>query len=58
MPDAKVLVVAALAAMVVFGGVKVAHGVKKVAKGTAHAITHIVKHPVDSAKNGSIPPKQ
>lgn len=54
MPDGKVLVILAVGAMLVVGASKVGHGVKVGAQKTVSVVKHIVKHPVDSAKNGSM----
>lgn len=53
MPDGKVIVVGAIAAMLVVGGAKVVHGVKVIGKAIGHTAKHLVVHPVDSAKNGA-----
>lgn len=53
MPDGKVLVVGAIAAMLIVGGAKVVHGVKAAGKAIGHTVKHMVVHPVDSAKNGA-----
>lgn len=52
MPDGKVLVVAALAGILIFGAVKTVHGIKKLGQAIGHTVHHVVAHPVDSAKNG------
>jgi hypothetical protein len=51
--DPRVILICAAAAGLVFGVHAGAVGIKKVAIGVKHVVVHIVKHPVDSAKNGA-----
>lgn len=49
MPPVQVLLIAAAAAALYVGGVKVEHGIKKLAAKTHHAIVHVV-HPRKKAE--------
>jgi hypothetical protein len=51
--DPRVILVCAAAAGLIVGVHAAGVGIKKAAVGVAHVVHHIVRHPVDSAKNGA-----
>jgi hypothetical protein len=50
MPSGQVILVLALAAGVVYGGVEAAHGIKYLAVHTAKVVSHPFRHPKKDAK--------
>jgi hypothetical protein len=50
MPTGQTILILALAAGVVYGGIKAAHGVKFLAVHTARVVTHPFRHPKKDAK--------
>ena len=58
MPNGKAMAALVIAAVLTAGaqtvGKGIGHGVNVLAVKTKNVVVHIVKHPVDSAKNGAI----